>query len=116
MGDGLRRPSPIDGLIGACENMAAFVDGYTENRFYRTTLVWSAVAFQMIVLGEAAKQLGQEVRERYPDIPWKDIIGMRDILSHKYDTIDLEEIWGTVHEDIPRLLANLREIESALRR
>lgn len=116
MADEPRRPSPVDDLIGACEKIAVFADSCTENQFYQDALVWSAVAYQMIVLGEAAKRLDPEVRGRYMNIPWKDMIGMRDILSHKYDTIDLEEIWDTVQRDIPVLSAGLRDIQSAFRR
>jgi hypothetical protein len=65
---------------------------------------------------EAAKRLDPAVRERYLNIHWKAMIGMRDILSHQYDTINLKEIWDTIQRDVPGLLAELREIQSALRR
>jgi uncharacterized protein with HEPN domain len=116
MGDEPRRPSPVDDLIKACERIAAFAGGYTEDRFYRSALVWSAVAYQIIVLGEAAKRLDPAVRERYLNIHWKAMVGMRDILSHQYDTINLKEIWDTIQRDIPGLLADLREIQAAWRR
>lgn len=89
MGDEPLRPSGIDDLIAACERIAAFTEGCTQPQFYRSALVWSAVAYQIIVLGEAAKRLNPDVRERFSTVPWKDMIGMRDILSHKYETIDL---------------------------
>ena len=108
--------SPLDDLIGACEKIEAFADGCTEQEFRKRALIWSAVAYQMIVLGEASKRLDQEIRARFANITWKDVIGMRDILSHKYDTIDLEELWDTVQRDIPKLWADLREIQSALLR
>lgn len=115
MGDESRHPSPIDDLVGACERIISFTAECTEGDFHRSDLIWSAVAFQIIVLGEAAKRLNPEIRERYPEIPWKDMIGMRDILSHKYDRIDLDEIWATVQHDVPELLAGLRYIQAALR-
>jgi uncharacterized protein with HEPN domain len=116
MGDEPLRPSGVADLIAACERIVAFTEGCTQPQFYRSALVWSAVAYQIIVLGEAAKRLNTEVRERFSAVPWKDMIGMRDILSHKYETIDLEELWDTVQGDVPRLLATLREIQLALRR
>ncbi len=104
------RPSPADDLVDACERIVSFSSGYSEADFYQNVLVWSAVAYQIIVLGEAAKRLNPEIRERHPDIPWKDIIGMRDILSHQYDKINLQEIWDTLQRDVPRLLIGLRAI------
>lgn len=57
-------------------------------------------------IGEAVKNLSEEFRTRYPDIPWKEIAGMRDILTHQYFGIDLELTWATVQHD----LAPLRKV------
>ena len=115
MDDEPRAPSPAEDLMAACEKTAAFTHGYAEDEFCQDALVWSAVAYQIIVLGEAAKRLAPEIRERYAHNPWKEIIGMRDILSHKYDTINLGELWQTVRGEVPTLLDGLRAIQSALR-
>jgi uncharacterized protein with HEPN domain len=65
----------------------------------------SAILYQIIVLGEAVKRLTSDFRERYPDIPWRQIAGMRDILAHQYDDVDFEVIWEATQNDMPRLLA-----------
>ncbi len=68
------------------------------------------------VLGEAVKRLPEELRNRNPAIPWKLMAGMRDRVSHGYDSIDYETLWDTVRQDIPPLLAvvegMLRELET----
>lgn len=64
----------------------------------------SAVLYQIIVLGEAVKRLTPGFRERYPNIPWRQIAGMRDILTHQYDEVDFEVIWEVTQNDIPLLL------------
>jgi len=69
----------------------------------------------MIVLGEAAKRLSAETRERNRDVQWKYVVGMRDILSHQYNTINLGEVWRTARGDVPQLLVQLAEIQNNIR-
>ena len=101
-------------LINACQKIITFTDGCGEADFRQNELVWSAVAYQMIVLGEAAKRLSLETRERNRDVQWKYVVGMRDILSHKYDTINPGEVWRTARGDVPVLLVQLSEIQSTI--
>ena len=65
------------------------------------------------IVGEAASKVTQETRQAYPEIPWPDIIAMRNRLIHIYFDIDLDRVWDTVTDDIPPLI-NL--LESALNR
>jgi uncharacterized protein with HEPN domain len=62
------------------------------------------------ILGEAATRLSTDTRDQYPDIPWRDIIDMRNRLIHGYDTIDMNVVWRTANDDIPYLLKRLDEI------
>jgi len=60
---------------------------------------------------EAVKNIPQEIKIKYPGIPWKEIVGMRDILIHEYFWIDLELTWETIKEDIPRLKKEILKIK-----
>lgn len=62
------------------------------------------------IIGEAVKRLPHSLRRRYPQVPWKDIAGMRDILAHGYYDIDLEIVWKTVQQDIEPLRNAVRQI------
>ena len=60
------------------------------------------------VIGEAAKNLDDETKSIYPDIPWKYIANMRNVLIHNYSGVDMEKVWDTVKNDIPDLLNKLK--------
>ena len=62
-----------------------------------------AIIHALEIIGEAAKQIPVQVRDEYPDIPWRDIAGMRDRLIHGYFSVNLERLWNTVQTDLPRL-------------
>jgi len=76
------------------------------------------LAFERVmeVLGEAVKRLPEALRQRYPQVPWKLVVGMRDKISHGYDAVDYQTLWDAVQSDLPTLLATakqmLRELEA----
>jgi uncharacterized protein with HEPN domain len=62
------------------------------------------------IIGEATKQLGDELRSQYPDVPWRDIAGIRDKLIHEYFAVNLEIVWKTVHDDFSEVKPEIRRI------
>lgn len=72
----------------------------------------SACCYQIAVIGEAAKRLSSNVRNKHPEVHWKDIAGMRDRLIHGYDSVDIDELWKTATEDVPDLLKQVRAIQT----
>ena len=62
------------------------------------------------IVGEAANRLPIEDQSRYPSIPWKEIVGMRNRLVHGYDAIDLDVLWDTLRIDLPKLIEELEKI------
>jgi uncharacterized protein with HEPN domain len=70
--------------------------------------VW--VVHHIEIIGEAARATSEEIRGRYPDVPWGAMIAMRDTLVHDYFRIDLDEVWRTVEEDLPRLREQIETI------
>jgi len=90
-------------LLDAVSRIEEYTDDMKREDFLSSNLRQDAVIRQVEIIGEAAKKVSEETRERHAEIPWKDMAGMRDKLTHGYFGVDLDAVWDTVMEDIPRL-------------
>ncbi|MGD0537659.1 MAG: HepT-like ribonuclease domain-containing protein [Verrucomicrobiota bacterium] len=72
-----------------------------------------AVLYELVVMGEAARRLSPEIRAVHPEVPWRDMIGLRSIVTHGYDQIDDDELWQVIERDLPDLIRKLEAILAA---
>jgi uncharacterized protein with HEPN domain len=69
-----------------------------------------AVVRALEVIGEAARHIPKSLQAKYPRVPWRQITGMRNKITHEYFAVDVEVVWKTVHEDLPRLRDAIRQM------
>jgi len=100
----------LQDILESIEYIQSFLNGVSEDEFYKNVEKQDAVLRRLEIIGEAVKHLPEEIRENHPDIPWRQIAGMRDIIIHEYFGITLNMIWVVATEDILELKTKVDEI------
>jgi uncharacterized protein with HEPN domain len=97
-------------ILEATDLLAKYTAGVTLEDFAKNVEKQDSVARRLEIVGEAVKGLPQELRDSYPEVPWRDITGARDVLVHEYFRIDIDLAWDMVQTDIPKLAAQVKRI------
>jgi len=93
-----------------CAKVIRYTGGLDQQQFLTDELTVDAVLRNLELLGEAAKQIPDNVRQRHPTVPWRRIAGLRDVLAHAYFGLEEETIWQTVSLSVPALAEQLKEV------
>jgi len=102
--------------IDSAADIEKFMAGVSLEQLSGDRKTLFAVAKALENIGEAVKQIPAAVRQKYPDVPWKDMAGMRDVLVHDYFGVDAAIVWKTVQEDLPSLKRRITDILAAIER
>jgi len=100
-------------ILEAIERIEKYAEEGKE-AFESDELIQTWVVYHITIIGEACRALSDDFQARYANVPWADIIGMRNILVHQYFGIDIDAVWSVVEHDIPKLKLNLKAILKAL--
>jgi len=92
------------------DNIQDYTKDMPKDVFFDNKMAQDAVVRNFEIIGEAAKQVTNEIRLKYPDIEWKKMAGFRDILIHNYAGVDLDEVWVIIERDLTGLRKNLEVI------
>lgn len=97
-------------ILLAAKDALAYVENLDWDSFRMSKLHQDAVVRTLEVIGEAARMVSESSMEKHPEIPWHELIGMRNRLIHEYFRMDLEQVWSTVQDDLPKLVTSLEKI------
>jgi uncharacterized protein with HEPN domain len=100
----------IQDILECMDRIAEYTAGLSYEAFLGNRLVIDGVVRNLEVIGEAARHIPDDVQTRFPDVPWVEMKGMRNILIHEYFGVSLEIVWKTVREDLPPVEPKLREV------
>jgi uncharacterized protein with HEPN domain len=81
-----------------------YTDGIGKSELETNDEKLSAILYQITIIGEATKRLSVIFRQQHPEIPWREMAGMRDVIVHKYDQLDLDVVWDIVENKLTELL------------
>ncbi len=97
-------------MLLAARKVLEFTEGVDWVRFQRDELVQNAVMRQIQIIGEAARMVSPEYQREHPEVPWRDIVGMRNRLVHEYFRILPSRVWDVVEKHIPALIRLLEPL------
>lgn len=100
----------VQDMLERIESIFQLVDNISFEDIQNNSILTKAILFDLLVIGEAAANIDQAIIHKYPEINWRDVIGMRNLMIHQYFRINLEILWDTVKNDLPTLKQQLQSL------
>lgn len=100
----------LDDMLESIERIEKYVHNLTQNEFNKDIDKQDAVAHRLEIIGEAAKNIPQEFKNKYPTTQWREIARTRDKVTHHYFEIDLDQIWAIIQNDLQPLKEQVKEM------
>lgn len=105
-----RDPESLLDIVQAAQQIQRYTAGMSRTEIESDDKTQAAVLYRILIIGEATKRISQPFREEHPTIPWKEMAGMRNVVSHAYDRVNLNIVWDVIENKIPQLLAEIQPL------
>ncbi|MCC7104573.1 MAG: DUF86 domain-containing protein [Chloroflexi bacterium] len=103
----------LDDILDAARLARSYVLGHSLESFLADVQCQDAVMRRLEIIGEAARRLSDSTRGALPSLPWQQMIGMRNLLIHGYDAVELDIVWDTVRRDLPAIIGAIQKLLGA---
>lgn len=98
----------VEDILSAMDKISRYIKGFTFEMFEKDEMIIDAIVRNLEIIGEASRNIPEEVREKYPYIPWRRMIGLRNIVIHEYFGIDLDIIWQIISINLPETRSEVK--------
>ncbi len=99
-----RDPESLIDIATAIKRIIRYAEGVSQVELEANDEKLSAILYQITIIGEATKRLSLTFRQQHPEIPWREMAGMRNVIVHEYDQLDMGVIWDVVQNKLSELL------------
>lgn len=100
----------LEDILEAADHTQNFITGLEQRDFIADTRTVFAVIRALEIIGEAARHVPQEIRDRYPAVPWRGMTGMRDRLIHDYTRVNLDIVWNVLQNELPIIRVQIAQV------
>lgn len=101
-------------ILDSIQVIEKYVEHKTEDDFLEDGILQDAIIRRIEIIGEAVKNIPEQIKQTYPDVAWKKSAGMRDVVIHGYFEVDVGIAWDTIHDDLPILKEQIAHIMKEL--
>lgn len=99
-------------ILQSAEIALSYTKGLTKDEFLQNIQCQDAVIRRLEIMGEGARRISPGTRAAHPQIPWKEMIGIRNLIIHEYDDVDMFIVWETIQQNLPDLIVQLKSLLS----
>lgn len=101
----LRDQESLIDIAKAIQSILRYTKGIDQSALETNDEKLSAILYQIAIIGEATKRISPLFRQKHPEIPWREMAGIRNVIIHEYDQLDFEIIWSVIETKLPEILS-----------